>query len=448
MSVLAGRRISNHSFKSPGYLRRFFIFRISSLLILFALAIILGGCARQVHKSPQQIPHLTTEPHIKVCVAENFPQTTLAFEGEYILRSEEAIYYFDSSLGELTVTARGGSVVLANDKRFFSIASGTEFMFRPSDPAATFIWGKTAYAGNLIIQNGSNYHCAINVLPLETYLRGVVPFEIPSGQEEYRQAVYAQTIAARTYALYRMANPSGKSFHVYADTRDQVYNGLKKTTPLADEAIEKTSGVALLLNEKPAFTQYHSTCGGVLQDTTPSFRRDLVEARYNCALSPLFRWVEIRSAETIFANIAKEFNLGQRLREELLISGLQMEISIAGRNAAGRVTSVEMKIPDRTFTARAYRVRQVLANENGHPLPSNMFFILKPFEKEEKFYIIGAGYGHGRGMCQWGALGMSLEGHSYQKILEFYYPSYNLKTIYSKQKWLFESKISPFFKGG
>lgn len=414
------------------------MFRKGSLLFaVFALAMILGGCNPRVQQSPQQLTRITSEPDIKVCLAENFSQATLAFEGEYILRSEEAIYYFDNSIGALTITNEGNSLAISNARRFFRFLPGTEFTFRPSSSAATFSWNGIEYAGNLIIQKGSGYHCAVNVLPLENYLRGVVPFEIPTGQEEYRQAVYAQAIAARTYSLYRMENPSGKSFHVFADTRDQVYSGLKKTTELADEAIEKTAGMALLQNGKPAFAQYHSTCGGILQDTTSTLRRDLIDAQYNCALSPLFRWVEIRSAETIFANIAREFNMGQKEKAELLSAGLNIEISIAGRNAAGRVTLVEMKIPDRTFTARSYQVRRVLSDKNGHPLPSNLFFILKPFEKEQKFYIIGAGYGHGKGMCQWGALGMSLEGYSYQKILNFYYPSYNLKTIYAKQKWLF-----------
>ncbi|NIV14592.1 MAG: SpoIID/LytB domain-containing protein, partial [Aliifodinibius sp.] len=146
-----------------------------------------------------------------------------------------------------------------------------------------FTWNGVAYSGNLAIHYQNNYLCAVNLLPIESYLRGVVPFEIPTGQEEYREAVYAQTIAARTYSLYRIEHPSNQLFHVYADVRDQVYNGLKKTTDLADEAIEKTLGMVLLDKEEPAFAQYHSTCGGVLQDTLPNLRRDwMIESQYNC----------------------------------------------------------------------------------------------------------------------------------------------------------------------
>ena len=440
MSVLDGSRFGDlHlTLRSPETLKGFFIlFGRNLRSTFFFLIILFWSCARQVHKPPTTTES-GTEPEIRVCLDENFSKATLSFEGEYSLRSEEAIYYFDKSIGELDVSIQNNRLSLSNDLRFLQYSPDIVLNFQTNDPSASsFIWNGTEYAGNLEIHYQSNYSCAINVLPIESYLRGVVPFEIPTGQEEYREAVYAQTIAARTYSLYRMEHPSGQSFDVYSDVRDQVYNGLRRPTDLADDAIGKTTGIVLLDHGKPAFAQYHSTCGGVLQDTLSTVRRDLIQDGFNCALSPLFRWVEIRSAETIFSNIAREFNIEKSVKEELLNSGLQLELSIKGRNTDGRVTSIETEIPSRKFAAEGYRIRKLLADENGHPLPSNLFFILKPPENKDQFYIIGAGYGHGKGMCQWGALGMSLEGYSYQKILSFYYPSSNLKTIYAKQKWLF-----------
>jgi len=439
LSVLDGRRFSTSIFgiKSPARFRGFFIPSGTHLQhILFFLIILFWSCARQVHQPPATTES-RTEPEIRVCLDEDFTKATLSFDEEFFLRSEEAIYYFDKSVGELAVSARASGLTFSNDVRFFRFSPDVELRFQTDDPSASFIWNGTAYSGNLDIQYKSNYVCAINVLRVESYLRGVVPFEIPTGQEEYREAVYAQTIAARTYSLYRMEHPSGQSFDVYSDVRDQVYNGLKRTTDLADEAIEKTVGTVLLDKGKPAFAQYHSTCGGVLQDTLSTIRRDFIQTGFNCSLSPLFRWVEIRSGETIFSNLAREFNIEKAVKEELMNSGLQLELSIKGRNSDGRVAAIETEIPGRRFTAEGYRIRRVLADENGHPLPSNLFFILKPPESPNKFYIIGAGYGHGKGMCQWGALGMSLEGYSHQRILDFYYPGFSLKTIYAKQKWLF-----------
>jgi SpoIID/LytB domain protein len=437
--VLAGSVLQKimKTIKSPDRLRGFFIPSNRFLLLSYLLlSIVFWNCARQVHKPPQST-EVGAQPNIKVCLDENFSRATLSFDGDYSLQMEEAIYYFDKSIGDLNVQLQENGLIISNDVRYLKLSPTIALEFQPENPSATFIWNGTTYSGNLLIHYENGYLCAINLLPVESYLRGVVPFEIPTGQDEYRDAVYAQTIAARTYSLYRIEHPSGKLFHVYADVRDQVYNGQKRTTDLADEAIEKTIGIVLLDRDKPAFSQYHSTCGGILQDTLPSLRRDLIESQYNCALSPLFRWVEIRSAETIFSNLVREFNIGKDTGDGLLQSGLQIDLSIKDRDSDGRVTSVEADIPNQTFTAGGYRIRRMLSDEAGRALPSNFFFILKPDQKEEKFYIIGAGYGHGKGMCQWGALGMSLEGYSYQKILEFYYPSFYLKPIYTKQQWLF-----------
>lgn len=439
MSVLDGRQHSSLYFgpESPTYARGFFILFGKYLLrAIFFLIILSWSCARQIHQPPATTGN-ETEPDVRVCLGENFSKATLSFKGEYLLRSEEAIYYFDESVGELLISVQRNNLTLSNDVRFFRFSPNVVIRIQSNDPAASFIWNGISYAGNLEIEYKSNYICAINVLPVESYLRGVVPFEIPTGQDEYREAVYAQTIAARTYSLYRMEHPSGESFDVYSDVRDQVYSGLKRTTDLADEAIERTVGIILLDKDKPAFAQYHSTCGGVLQDTLTSIRRDLLKSEFNCSLSPLFRWVEIRSGETIFSNLVREYKIEGSEKEKLLNSGLQLELAVKRRNSDGRVTSIEIDIPGRKLTTEGYRIRRVLADENGRPLPSNLFFILKPTQDPDKLYIIGAGYGHGRGMCQWGALGMSLEGYSHDRILSFYYPSFNLKTIYSKQRWLF-----------
>jgi stage II sporulation protein D (peptidoglycan lytic transglycosylase) len=439
LSVLDGRQHSSSYFGtgSPIPARGLFIHPGKYLLHAIFLPIILfWSCSRQIHQPPPTTGN-ETEPDIRACLGENFSRATLSFEGEYRLRSEEALYYFDKSIGELTISVERDRLTLSNNVRFFRFSHDVLLRFQSKEPSASFVWNGTAYSGDLEIQFKSNYVCAINVLPVETYLRGVVPFEIPTGQEEYREAVYAQTIAARTYSLYRLEHPSGQSFDVYSDVRDQVYNGLKRTTDLADEAIEKTVGIVLLDKGEPAFAQYHSTCGGVLQDTLTSVRRDLVKTEFNCSLSPLFRWVEIRSGETILSNLVREYKIEESEKEKLLNSGLQLELAVEGRNSDGRVTSIETDIPGRKLTAEGYRIRRVLADENGTPLPSNLFLILKPPQDPDRFYVIGAGYGHGRGMCQWGALGMSLEGYSYVRILSFYYPSFNLKTIYSKQRWLF-----------
>ena len=103
----------------------------------------------------------------------------------------------------------------------------------------------------------------INFVPLESYLRGVVPNELVNNltPDEF-QACMAQAIAARNFAFYKMRNQDSTNFDVYSDTRDQVYSGIEKYKSIADSAIDLTSGMIVEYNGQPARCFFHSTCGG------------------------------------------------------------------------------------------------------------------------------------------------------------------------------------------
>ena len=99
----------------------------------------------------------------------------------------------------------------------------------------------------------------INHVPLDRYLRGVVPLEMPSSWPA--EALKAQTIAARSYAFYRL-HPTVGSFDVYDDTRSQVYRGVKAETSAANAAIAATAGTVVLSGTAVANTMFHSAAGG------------------------------------------------------------------------------------------------------------------------------------------------------------------------------------------
>ncbi len=91
---------------------------------------------------------------------------------------------------------------------------------------------------------------------------------------------------------------------------------------------------------------------------------------------------------------------------------------------------MRMKAEDQEISLSGFQIRQVLADKNKNPLPSNLFIIKRSLKNPEQFYIVGAGFGHGRGMCQWGAIGLALHGHSYKDILHFYYPDLKLSRVF------------------
>ncbi|MFZ0390106.1 MAG: SpoIID/LytB domain-containing protein, partial [Calditrichia bacterium] len=261
------------------------------------------------------------------------------------------------------------------------------------------------------------------------------PYEIPSNNPEYYPAVAAQAVAARTYAISRMNLRLSEPFHVYGDTRDQVYRGFTRPSPMADQAVEKTAGMVLLGPDgRAAVTQYHSTCGGYLEPLLSQsllaegsgLREDVTDGSFNCAVSPLYRWTEKITAATLLRNLQRIGKIASGEIKQLAESGYRCRLEILERQPSGRVDKIRIYLNDEYFDFSGWEIRQVLAGAEEQSLSSRLFFMKDSPGDSSLFYIVGAGYGHGRGMCQWGAVGQAMKGRSWQDILHFYYPDLQL----------------------
>jgi SpoIID/LytB domain protein len=125
------------------------------------------------------------------------------------------------------------------------------------------------YRGDLVVRRGIS---VVDDLPLERYLRGVVPWEMPSHWNA--DALRAQAVAARTYAL-ATRNP-GWTFDLYADTRDQMYGGIRAEKRSTNLAVGATAGRILTWDGEPARTYYFSTSGGRTESSHDAFRSGVV----------------------------------------------------------------------------------------------------------------------------------------------------------------------------
>lgn len=410
-----------------------FLGKIAVTLLLF-----LWGCApRSAVKSPTGEAAQGPEPLIRVALAnETGLVPRLLFKGKFSLTLEEAIYHLDESVGEFEVLEQEPFLVLRSKRRFFSLPNFQHLVFKPADPEQKFLWNGTLYQGELVIHYMNGEIIAVNVLPLETYLLGVVPHEIPSNTADYKEAVYAQAIAARSYALYRIENPVNALFDLWSDERDQVYKGIADIPEIARKAVEDTRGVALTKNREPAMASYHASSGGILEgskigeDGTTLPLYDRMDGEFNDKASPDYRWREHRKAEVILLNLANEFSLDPNTVQAWMDNGFRMSIDIDQRSASGRVQQMTIRVNDQAFTIPGHQVRRILADESGKPLPSNLFFLIKVPHRENEFYVYGAGKGHGRGMSQWGAIGLAMKGQTYRRILSFYYPDLEITKVY------------------
>jgi stage II sporulation protein D len=115
-----------------------------------------------------------------------------------------------------------------------------------------------AYRGALLVHRQAGTLTIVNRLPLDRYLRGVVPWEMPD--DWHPEALRAQSVVARSYAIATLK--PGTLFDLYADTRSQVYGGIRAEADSTNRAIGSTAGRVLYWGNRIATTFYHSTSGG------------------------------------------------------------------------------------------------------------------------------------------------------------------------------------------
>ena len=298
------------------------------------------------------------------------------------------------------------------------------------------------YAGRLSIDFAAGRLVVLNVLDMESYVASTLVSEIGSSWHE--QALRAQAIAARTYALRKMhaQHPAPLT----DDTSNQVYRGLDGLVPAYLEAAAGTRGVALAYQNAPAEIMYSSTCGGHTASETelsgrpsPPYLEGVVDqddgGRAYCAAAPYFAW-KSRIPTAAFARAAAESSQSHRsaqgrpLQAEIRRAalGVLQDVVVAGRWPDGRVKMLQLRFADgsasqidgRSFYARAMAVL-------GYKVvPSTLFDITRD---GDAFTLQGHGLGHGVGMCQWGARGRADAGQTAEAILAAYFPSTTLTAI-------------------
>lgn len=314
------------------------------------------------------------------------------------------------------------------------------------------------YAGSITIQpNAYGSYTVVNAVPLETYLRGVVPHEVGPGAPF--AAMAAQAILARTYALKNLHRFQVDDYQLCANTHCQVYKGLTGTHPRADEAIRQTSGLVLTYNGELVDAVYSSTNGGISAafedvwdgDPRPYLRRqaDIAhqpgkpldlrqessfqaflaqrEGFNEAGVSRLFRWEFSLSLEELNTQLrAGQDYLGIPMPTWSSIAGMQ----ILERSASGRVQAMQLDLQT------AEGIHSILLRKDqvrlAFPRLYSTLFRIEPLKQGERlagYRFIGGGFGHGVGLSQYGSYTLARQGFNAAQILAFYYPGTTLAPL-------------------
>ncbi len=197
--------------------------------------------------------------------AQAFLEKTIRrkFHDAFIVKESASI-----GSGKTTLALRGKS-------SFFLSRAG--FIFAPGSDAGNLSLDGNPYRGVLDVSlNPKGRITVVNQLGTEEYLLGVVPAELNPDQYPEFNALAAQAIAARTYALKHMGRFRSEGYDLTADTRTQVYKGAAFEKEATNQAVRQTYGMAIYYQDKVIDAMYMSTCGGRTEDFSNVFDADPV----------------------------------------------------------------------------------------------------------------------------------------------------------------------------
>jgi stage II sporulation protein D len=302
-----------------------------------------------------------------------------------------------NSIGQLpdrrpaTIQANGNGLRLVNWQE-------QAFWVEPSNGGFIFI-GDSWYRGKVLLVPVEGKVTAVNWVDLEAYLYSVLGGEMHANWPQ--EALKAQAVAARSFALYRRERSGNKVYDVGADTGYQVYKGLTTESAATQAAVQATHGQVLTYGNRVIEAVFHASSGGYTENVEDIWQRAVPYLRSVPDFdqsAPVFRWSETFSADQFQKRVVGIGRLQQAIPERSTPRGRIVSMRLEGTEGTRVLTGIELR--------RALNLRSTLftIRVNG-----------------DRIQVDGRGFGHGIGMSQWGAFSMAQQGYGYDQILAHYY---------------------------
>ncbi|MDD3731324.1 MAG: SpoIID/LytB domain-containing protein [candidate division Zixibacteria bacterium] len=410
--------------------------RLSLGLVLLVLA---WSCATVPGLQEESVSTYIKIPFVRVLLEENNDRAVFGSDASFAiecLKGGQQTVFFSSqpirveNLGErLRVVNKNQDIIQDNVEEVNIIPRGQNKHLRLNGFAYRGIMKILPYGRSLRL---------INIVYMEDYLRGVVPPEIGKRTDSEIEAVKAQAVAARTYAMSHLKQYGTEPFDMKSSILDQVYEGVKVEEKLVDRALEATAGYVVTYQDEFINAYYHSTCGGMTDDIADVWDRKAipylkpVNDGDACSWSKYYRWQEVFTEEQLRGHI-NQYLTAERGRE-INITPIT-DLIITGRSAGGRINRLTVKTRNDSYSFYNDKIRWAVKRTSQPELilPSSNFQIEMQRDNSGqivKIILKGQGYGHGVGMCQCGAIGLARKGWTFDKILKHYYSSVDVKKLY------------------
>lgn len=351
--------------------------------------------------------HAAGAPRIRVALAADQSAVTVESAGAVVVAAPGPRRTVEGPL----VIRREGTRVIVNEMRL-----GSPIRIE-GESAPLEVKGMVVRGALVIIARDAGL-LVVNDLDLEAYVKSVVPSEVPVTWPF--EALKAQAIVARTFALHKKGERGGQAFDVDATVQSQVYGGLGSEDPRASEAVDATAGMVVMHEGRLALTPYHSTSAGPTEDAAEVWGIDLPYLKgVACPFdedSPVYRWERRLPFDAIES----------ALREAGHAVGSMATLTPLGRNRSGRVSAVRILHSEGELILKGELLRRIIGYQR---LPSMRFDVVDVEAGPNGGFDVrlrGGGWGHGVGLCQWGMKTLSERGWTADRIIDYYYPGTNL----------------------
>lgn len=359
------------------------------------------------------VPPSRAEEFVRVRVIENARQLRLHCPGYCRVVDEATGQTIDEGLALRLgiVSSRDG--ILYGQKR---LPPGTLLRVEPAEDGAVSLNGRTLRGQLRISLKKRDSFTVINRIGLEDYLAGISVAE--TSHYWPMDALRAQAVVLRTYALYQKEHSVSREYDLCADVSSQVYAGAAAERYRFSEAVADTRGEVLRYQGKiiPAF--FHSTCGGHTEDAAQLWSVRMpplagVLCPY-CGGSPHFGWqatIPVRELSRLL--LSKTRYAGSSIQA----------VEVVDLTASGRVKSLRIRTDKGSLTVSGKDLRSRV----GADRMRSTLFSVRP--QGTSFVFQGKGWGHGVGLCQWGSYFLAKSGADYKEILAAYYPQSELASL-------------------
>lgn len=414
--------------------------KFKTLLIQISAILLVSSCARMNYAVRQEGYDKLKQPIIRVRVLHTKDKVEVGAKGDCVVRTwdvnDEKSAYFSAVN---VVVKPDGPLLALYDLKGNRLESKLRRVTVVAEKKSWLWLDKRKFRGIFeFYPDGHDTMYVVNVLHVEDYLRGVLAPEIGRRKPEELEAVKAQAVAARTYALVTRDKYPDKEYDLVNEILDQVYTGVEGEQRLCDIALKQTRGEVMKVDGKLIDAFYHSTCGGHTDNIEDVWEKDpksylqSVEDDTFCNWSKYYTWDEEFPASTLLSNVRTYLKSTGRTLSRL---GTQLkDIQIESRSTGGRITSLGINTEAGTTNLGRDIIRWAFARPGLPGILRSSDFDLElkrdAANRVSTVFIHGRGYGHGVGMCQCGAIGRARAGFYYDEILTHYYTGVVIEKLY------------------